>query len=243
VSLTPEGELLLPMAHRVVHDFEAVVADLRDHADRRRGKVAIAALPSLAAEWLPKIIAEFGQRYPGIKVQLFDGVLDQMLALVREGSVDFAVNADVGHEEEFETQPLFNDAFYLVCLPSHLLAKRKNIKLRQPAGEAYIHTNRSASMWRLLYPFLHEVSLRDTGFEVRHLSTLAGLVANGLGISVVTGVSLFNFTRLGLAAVPISDRGLRYEVRIVKRRGRSFSVAARALVEMLEGNKPSLPGR
>jgi LysR family carnitine catabolism transcriptional activator len=236
VSLTPEGELFLPVAQRIIEEFEAAAADLRDHADRRKGKVAIAALPSFSAEWLPRIIADFQQRYPGIRLQLFDVVLERTLSLVREGVVDFAINADFGDDDEFDVRPLFSDGYFLVCPPGHPLARRRSIRLRDLAGEPYIHSTRTGSMWRQLFPHLQAIALHDTGFEVSYLSTLAGMVASGLGVSVVTGVSLFNFTRMGLAAVPISDPGLHYLIRIVKRRGRSLSVAARSLQDMLERN-------
>lgn len=239
VALTPEGELLLPVAQRVLEDLQAVMGDLRDHADRRKGKVAIAALPSLAAEWLPRVIAEFRALYPGVGLNLFDVVLERTLSLVREGTVDLAINANVGLDEEFDTRPLFDDGFFLVCRPDHPLARRRSIRLEALSGLAYIHSIRSASMWQLLYPHLREVPLRDTGIEVSYLSTLAGLIANGLGVSVVTGVSLFNFTRVGLCFVRVDDDGLRYQVVIIKRRGRTPSVAARAMEDLIVQRTPA----
>ena len=238
VALTPEGELLLPAARKLVQDIESVLEDLRDHAERRKGKVAVAALPGASAEWLPKILARFRDRYPGIRVQLHDAFSDRVLELVRQGAVDFALNTQFGHDEEFETRLLYNDRFFLVCPPQHPLARAKSLPLRQLAGHDYIHTIRSGSVWQRLQPYLSRVPIRDTGLEVAYMSTAAGLVAHGLGVTVVTGQSLFNFRRLGLAAVPISDSGLRSGVYIVKRRGHSLSVAARALLDLMEADKP-----
>lgn len=233
VGLTPEGELLLPVAEQVLESLKSALEDLRAHANQRKGQVTIAGLPSLSAELLPKAIMEYRGRHPGIAVRIYDVVLDRALSLVREGAVDFALAADVGLGEEFEVRPLFEDRFFLVCRPDHPLASRRSVKLASLAGEPYIHTLRNASMWRQLYPYLREVPLRDVGLEVNYLSTAAGLVAGGAGISVVTGVSLFNFRPLGLSAVPVSDARLRYQVATVRRRGKSLSVAARALEDML----------
>lgn len=243
VSLTPEGDLLLPVAQRVLEELQAAVGDVRDHADRRRGKVAIAALPSLCAEWIPRALADFRRRYPGITVHLHDVVFEHALSLVRDGTVDFAINTIAGLDEEFDTRGIYVDRFHLVCRPDHPLAARRSVRLAALAGQSYIHSIRNASMWRHLYPYLREVPLRDVGIEVRYLSTLAGMIAEGIGVSVVSGVSLFNFTRLGLVAVPVSDKGLGYAVGVTRRRARGLSVAARALVEVIEAHAPEVAPR
>ena len=86
---------------------------------------------------------------------------------------------------------------------------------------------------------IRDIEFNDTGLEVGHLSTLAGLIANGVGVSIVPGFTLFQFYRLGLSAVPIRDRGLERPLLMVKRRGQSLSVAAKALLEMIAENPPA----
>src|SRR6476469_6659254 len=49
VELTPEGRLFEAGAARLMLDFQLALDDLGQHAARRRGRVAVAALPSLAA--------------------------------------------------------------------------------------------------------------------------------------------------------------------------------------------------
>ena len=239
VALTPEGQLLVPMARALAADLEAMYDTLRDHAERRQGKVSVAALPSLCADWLPKIVADFRHRYPGIKLQLFDAIADANLDLVRRGTVDFAISARVNSPEEFETQLLFNEPFYFICLPTHPFARMKQVTLRSLAGSDYINSIRTGSVWNTIQPYIRDIEFNDTGLEVGHLSTLAGLIANGVGVSIVPGFTLFQFYRLGLAAVPIRDRGLKRSLLMVKRRGQSLSVAAKALLEMIAENPPA----
>lgn len=238
VSLTPEGQMLVPAARALATDVESIFADLRDHAEKKKGKVAIAALPSLSADWLPKILAQFRRQHPGIKLQLFDTISDPNLDLVRRGTVDFAINAPIGDSQEFETQFLFNEPYFFICLPDHPFASKKSVTLRALAGCDYVHSNRSGSLWRWIEPHTRDIAFNDTGFEVGHLSTLAGLIANGIGQSIVPGFALFQFHRLGLSAVSIRDRALLRPLLMVKRRGQSLSVAAKALLDMIATNPP-----
>ena len=72
VDLTPERELFRQGVSRLMEDFRATMADLGEHAARRRGRARIAALPSLAAGWLPGLLAEFRRQHPGIALEVSD---------------------------------------------------------------------------------------------------------------------------------------------------------------------------
>ena len=52
VALTPEGQVLVPLARALATDVESMYGNLLDHAERRKGKVAI------AAKALPEMIIE-----------------------------------------------------------------------------------------------------------------------------------------------------------------------------------------
>eukprot|EP01035_Chromulina_nebulosa_P055006 gene55006-75370_t len=85
VQLTPEGLLFEGSARRLLDDMGNAMVDLADHVERRKGRVRVAALPSLAAGWLPAVFAEFMQAWPGIRVDLDDALSDACIALVRAG--------------------------------------------------------------------------------------------------------------------------------------------------------------
>ena len=54
VALTPEGEVSSHGAHRIAAEIRSSLAELMDRAPRRKGRVAVAVTPSLAADWLPR---------------------------------------------------------------------------------------------------------------------------------------------------------------------------------------------
>jgi LysR family carnitine catabolism transcriptional activator len=80
-------------------------------------------LPSLAAGWLPSVLASYHRRYPGITVELFDVLADQCLELVRQGKAELALTAPGQNSKELETRTLYSDRFYLFCHRRHPLAK------------------------------------------------------------------------------------------------------------------------
>lgn len=229
VALTPEGEIFSQGAHRIAAEISASLAELRDRAQHAKGRVAMAAPPSLCASWLPGQMAEFRQTYPGIAQRLHDVVSDRCLTMVAAGEVDFGLNAQRGNTMEFEAQLLFNERLFLVCLASDPLAGQKEVRLKDLAQREFIHTVRSGSVWQQMQPLLTAAGIRDSGQEVAQFGTLAGLIVHGFGISVVPQFAVRLCERPGLVTVPVADRKAQRPVYMVKRRHRSLSVAAAAM--------------
>src|SRR5687767_520805 len=91
VELTVEGAEFELSARRVLSEFENALAGVHDQAARRRGRVSIALLPSLAAGWLPQVLMDFRAAFPGIELQVADVLSEPCIELVRSGHADFAL--------------------------------------------------------------------------------------------------------------------------------------------------------
>jgi len=234
VSLTPEGEAFAISARRVLEDIDASLADLRDRAVRRKGRVGVAALPSLAAGPLPQVLAAYHERYPGVQIELFDMLSDGCVAMVREGRADLALTATGPNLTEFATQPLTTEGFHLVCRRDHPLATRRTVRLGDLAGCAIIHLARSSSVRQHLDPILREVPHAATGLEVVQLPTVAALIASGLGVSLVPELTLPYFNKPDLVSVRVNAPELARRILLVRRKGQSLSVPAQAMLELIE---------
>jgi len=242
VALTPEGRLFEDSARRVLADFDGMVANFRDHAQRRRGRVVIAALPSLAAGWLPGVLAEYRARHPGIELALLDQLSEQCLSLVRSGQADFALAATGDKDADLASEPLCADAFHLVCRKDHPLARQKEIRLRDLATHPFVHLSRNSSVRQHLEAAFHPVPMQ-TVLEVEHLATVTGMVAAGLGITVVPALTLFHFDRPDLAVRPLQLKGLTRRILVVRRKNEALSVAAQTLHDLMLARKPKVGKR
>lgn len=244
VSLTPEGEVFAEGAHRIAAEVRATVLALQERVQRKTGRVSLAAPPSLAADWLPRQMALFRERHPGIDLRLWDVVADRCLDMIRRGDADFGLNALPGQETEFEARHLFDEPFFVICPEDDPIARRRSVKLKDLKGRPCIQTVRSGSVWQESQRLVQQADMRDTGFEVNQLGTLGGLVANGFGIGLVPESALQLCRRQGLASVPIAEPGATRPIYLVRQRERSLSVAALALWEQLaQGRTKARPRR
>lgn len=238
VELTPAGRLFLDGARRVLQDVELALGDLGAHAALARGRVAIALLPALAAGWLPGVLAAFHARHPAIELDVADVLSEHCIERVRSGRADFALAAVRAADPELAAEPFCSDRFHLVCRRDHALAARKRVTLEALAGEPFVHLARTSSVRQHIEAALRPLQPARV-MELEQLSSVAGMVRAGLGITVVPALTLFHFQHPDLVARPVQAAHLRREIFVVRPRGRSLSAAAQGLFDFLMARRPA----
>jgi LysR family transcriptional regulator, carnitine catabolism transcriptional activator len=237
VELTVEGREFELSARRVLDEFDNALAGVRDRAERRRGRVSIALLPSLAAGWLPQVLAGFREAHPGIEFQVADVLSDPCIELVRNGHADFALAATRAETPELRAEPFCSDDFHLVCPSGHPLAQQAEVRPRDVAAWPFIHLSRTSSVRQYLDAATHPQTM-NTLMEVDQLATVTGMVRAGLGVSVVPWLTLFHFQQPGLVTRKLSWPGLKRQLYLVRRRDRSLSIAAQGFYEWAMARRP-----
>ncbi|NUZ04710.1 LysR family transcriptional regulator [Piscinibacter koreensis] len=246
VELTPEGAELEGPARRALLEFDSAVASVHDRASLRRGRVSIALLPSLAANWLPDLLMRYRNAHPGISVDVFDVLSEGCIDHVLSGRADFALAATRAETPDLQAELFCADDSHLVCRADHPLASIEALRLRDLVPYPFIHMSRTSSVRQYLDAAFHPQSMR-TVMEVDQLSTVTGMVRAGLGISVVPALALFHFDHPEIVTRPLSMPGLQRRIYVVRRRDRSLSAAAQRLhdlaLEMRPGTASKQPRR
>lgn len=237
VALTAEGEAFERSTRRILDEVDAAETGMRDRAAQRVGRVSIALLPSLAADWLPGVLAGFRAAHPGIGLEVADVLSEPCIDRVRAGTADFALAATRADTPELRAELFCSDDFHLVCLRTNPLSTQRNPRPKALAGEPFIHLSRTSSVRQYLDAATHPHGFAPV-LEVDQLATVAGMVRAGLGISIVPALTLYQFRSPDLAVVPLSWPGLRRRIYLVRRRDRGLSVAAQAFCDWVLARRP-----
>ena len=239
VELNVDGREFEFAARRVLAEFDAALGGVRDRAERRRGRVSIALLPSLAAGWLPQVLAGFRAEFPGIELQVADVLSEACIDRVRSGHADFALAATRAETPELRAEPFCSDDFHLVCRADHPLARLRDPRPKDLAPFPFVHLSRTSSVRQYLDAATHRQPLRAV-LEVDQLATVAGMVRAGLGVSIVPALTLYQFQSPELITRAIRWPGLTRRIYLVRKRDRGLSIAAEGFYEWVMARRPQL---
>lgn len=118
--------------------------------------MSIAILPSLAAGWLPAVLAGFRKKHPGVELQVADVLSEPCIERVKAGEADFVLAATRADTPELQAEWFCSDDFHLVCRNDHPLARRRNLQPADLAPYPFVHLSRNSSVRQYLDAAMHD---------------------------------------------------------------------------------------
>tara|TARA_R110002167_G_scaffold204404_2_gene408495 strand:- start:24370 stop:25308 length:939 start_codon:yes stop_codon:yes gene_type:complete len=238
VLLNQEGERFLPVAERLLSDFDTAVADLQAVAECQHGQVGIAASPSTLARLLPPVVKAFHGQHPHIGLLLRDDSAASIEQHVMANDVDFGIGGNHSDQPELSYLPVLRDRYGVVLAPEHVLAQRrepvawqsiKHEKLLMLSADTGIRAQLSHS------PTRHgiELPLDTPTIEVSNPAGLAALIEAGLGLSILPALAASTRSFEQLCFQPLEHPAIYRDLYIIRRRGRSLSPAADAMLRLV----------
>ncbi|MEP1383692.1 MAG: LysR family transcriptional regulator [Paraglaciecola sp.] len=227
VELTPEGKLFIPVAKRLIYDWQQAFSDLHNLFSLGQGNLSIAAMPSFAAGLLPSILQKFTGLYPNIKLAVNDVVMERVIQNVQEGRAEIGFSFESEKMEGLEFHPLFEDCFMAVLPKSHPLAQHSSVSWPQLASYPYVAMNKGSAIRRWIDAYMEtQIATLNIVAEASQLATLGQFVNYDLGVSVVPVLCREQMLSKGLTCVPITENHLNKQVGIIRlRKGTLSSVA------------------
>ncbi len=234
-ALTPEGEQFLPVAQRLLADWDGAFNDLHNLFALERGQLTIAAMPSFASHQLPAVLAAYRQSYPAVNIRVQDVVAEEVVEMVRNGRIELGIAFDLDSNHELQFEPLFEDPFVAALPAGHRLLQHQQLNWKQIAPLPFV-TLQSPSMVRQLIldsAAEHGIS-PNIEFESHQLVTIIRMVVCGLGISVVPALCIPQIEQQGAEWRPLLQPEVRRTVGIYTRKRYPLSSAAEAMVAVLK---------
>ncbi|HLI10791.1 MAG TPA: LysR family transcriptional regulator [Alphaproteobacteria bacterium] len=237
VRLTNEGQSFLPVAERLISDLQAAIADIRDSAEHVRGRVEVACLPSVAVQLIGPLMLRFRERYPGLVIKVYDGDAQSVARQVLMKEADFGVSSYYDDEPELDFIPLIRDRFCVICHRDHPLARKRMVRLKDLEAYPFIAMGTNTGTRRIVdnAAIRAHVKLNIT-CEAKQLSTLSGMVAVGIGVSILPEACLSNLTQQDLATCKLIAPAVERELGLMLRRGRTLGLGAQSFRDFIIEN-------
>jgi LysR family carnitine catabolism transcriptional activator len=234
VSLTPEGETLLPLARQLLADWDNTEELLRQRFTLQLGRVSVSAMPSFAGTLLPAALKVFRGRFPRVNVAVHDVINEQVLEMVRHRRVELGIGFEPESSNELLFTPFYMDRFVAVVPRESPLALRKELTWSDLLKEDFIALQRPSAVRLLLEDHVQaQYGKLSVAFESHQLSTVGRMVANGLGVSAVPSLCIQQMQELGAHCVALSEPRIERRIGLMMLADHQLSAAAQALREVL----------
>ena len=235
LALTSAGESFLPHAEKVMFEVEQARARVQEVNGLRRGRLSIGVLPSAAARLLPKFLAEFRHRHPGVEVVLREeNDSSEFEQMVHDGVLDLAiVRLPPRRRSDLEVEFIVREPMVVVVPPGHRLGDRRSVWLADLANETFVAMKPGHGLRECLQRFCRQAGYEPhVVFAAGHLGSVMGLVLAGMGITLVPRMAAGTEGR----RIRVRDTYAFRDLGVIWRHGQPLAPAARIFLDMMRAS-------
>ncbi|MFK3980882.1 LysR family transcriptional regulator [Micromonospora sp. NPDC050397] len=231
ITLTAAGEVLLPLAKRILADVEAARGEVQELVGVRRGRVRLGATPSLVTSLAPQVLRRFRDAHPNVDLRVEEGGSQDLVRDLLRGELDLAliIQPAPGPDPALRVEPILRESLVVASLdPLPQATPMGTLRLVDLRDQPMV-------MFREGYD-LRDVTLaacRDAGFEPAlavdggEMDAVLSFVEAGLGVALVPGIVVARRPRIRVTQ--LAPPGVRRTIALARRREAVPTHAARAL--------------
>ncbi|QNI35622.1 LysR family transcriptional regulator [Edaphobacter albus] len=229
IRLTEAGRAFVPYARSILDQIEMARASVTDKETDVRGSVAVGVIPTIAPYMIPRYTASFAKKYPEAKLRIVEETTPVLIEGLRDLSIDLAILALPMRYKDLEMFPLLTERLFAVLPKDHPRATKESLSLKELRGESFVmlrdgHCFRDLS----IAACTHARITPRIAFESGQFSSLFGMVAAGVGVSLVPEMAIDR--NAGCRYIRLSDAGATRTIVAAALRGRSFNHVQQAFL-------------
>lgn len=192
VLLTETGREIARRARGVLAEIEEIKAIAQRTRDPEAGRLRLGVFPTLGPYLLPHLVPRVRRRFPRLELLLVEEKTEQVIRMLREGSLDVGILALPLHEESLHAEFLFEEPFVLAVPDDHPLARRKaRLKLADLEDESLLLLEDGHCMRDQALELCQLAGAGEkVGFRATSLETLRQMVAANVGITLLPTLAI-----------------------------------------------------
>jgi LysR family hydrogen peroxide-inducible transcriptional activator len=231
VALTALGDKVVEQAHRVLEEAAKVKEIAKEGKDPLAGTLRLGVIYTVGPYLLPSLIPALHKLAPAMPLEIEENTTGQLDALLRNGKLDVIIIALPFGNSGIATLPLYDEPFAVVVPNKHPWADRSFIRPKDLAKERVLLLNSGHCFSNQVVEVCPELTRKvDDVQQGNSLETIRGMVASGLGITVLPLSSCADRFQSKLTqTVPFSDPAPSRRIALAWRK----SYARNAAVQML----------
>ncbi|HEK19744.1 MULTISPECIES: hydrogen peroxide-inducible genes activator [unclassified Mucilaginibacter] len=124
---TEIGEEIIAQARVLISESEKLKEIVTDRQKELSGELKVGIIPTIAPYILPKILSGFIEKYPQVKLIVWEQTTEQIIQQLKLGTLDCGILSTPLHESSLTEIPVFYENFVAYAAKTSKLFKKKTI--------------------------------------------------------------------------------------------------------------------
>jgi LysR family transcriptional activator of glutamate synthase operon len=235
LKLTSVGKLFLERTEAILADLDRAVSEVKEFMDPEAGEIRIGFPHSLGIHLLPTVVASFRHAHPNVKFKLRQGTYNSLIRDVIKGEIDLSfISPFPEWHQNVCGKLLLKEELYAILPQGHKLANNQTIRLEQLKNEPFVMFSEEYSLRNIVLESCARAGfVPRIGFEGEETDTIRGLVAAGMGVSLLPEMALTETSQLQPAKVRVVDPQVTRSVGLIQRTGEKLPLVAEVFQSFL----------
>lgn len=186
VRMTPAAESLVQLGQRVFQDVRETVGTITDRTRDLRGTLRLSGGMTVCLYVFPRLLKHLRRAHPHLDVRLTVATAGRSVQEIRAGRVDAGLLTLPIDESDLVTVPVLREELLVVTPPDHPLARRRQVRPRDLAGQPFILFEVGSATRRVIDHFFATENIEPTiVMDTENVEIIKAMVKTGLGIGIV----------------------------------------------------------
>jgi len=205
IVLTEAGKGLLDSARKVLLEMTNARRCVEDLKREVAGRLTVGAILTIAPYVLPALIEKFQNRYTKVTLEIFEDTTENLALRLEDGTLDVALVSTCNESPTLQRDSLGNEPLLLLLSKGHPLAKRTKVKSSDLKSQKFLLLHEMHCLSTQVCEFLEANHLRpQLAAKAAQLTTIARMVASGLGVTLVPQMMMKSELASGCVALPFA---------------------------------------
>ena len=186
IRITPAGESLLQLSHRVFQDLQETVSTISEKRDSLSGTIRLVGGMTVCLYVFPTLLAEVRRVHPHLDLKVTVGSAERSIAMLRSGAGDLGMITLPVEATDLVSVPVLQEELLLITYPAHPLAKKKSIAPADLDKQDFVLFETGSITRRLVEQFFAREGVNpEVIMETENVEIIKAMVRSGLGISII----------------------------------------------------------
>jgi DNA-binding transcriptional LysR family regulator len=186
IRITPAGEALLQLSHRVFHDLQETVTAISEKQESLHGALRLVGGMTVCLYVFPTLLSEVRRVHPNLDLKVTVGSTERSIAMLRSGAGDLGLLTLPIDTSDLISVPVLEEELLVATYPNHPLAMKRRIAPTDLSKQPFILFETGSITRRIVDDFFSRERIEaEIVMETENVEIIKAMVRSGLGISIV----------------------------------------------------------